>query len=190
MARTQYGNPGCHFNPKLLPLENWHSQRLGPQAEPLCRWQGALRAQVTRQVVGHLCMQRTTHFHLFKTLTHFSLFVLAVAPVSGSLRPEIHSFSQGWGAKLEGTGHFGAECSLGCLERMAQTQSRPVVTAPLCVPQGRNMAKLASAFQPVLVHSLESTWFPLSWEIRQEQICLSRCNLSNGCRGHRSVFRA
>ena len=53
-------------------------------------------------------MQRTTRFHLCKTLTHFSVFVLVAAPVSGSLWPEIHPFSQGWGAKLGGTGHFGA----------------------------------------------------------------------------------
>lgn len=135
--------------------------------------------------MGHLCVQRTTRLPLFKnTLTHFPVFVLEAAPGSRSLWSEIHHIKPWAGTKIpipvesppeRDWALLGAENSVGCLERVTLLQAGPTFTAsPQPSPQGKNTAKLVSAFRPVPVLSLEPTWFLPSWEIRKE--CLSRCH--------------
>lgn len=130
-------------------------------------------------------MQGTTVFPLFrKTLAHFSVFILEAAPGSRSLWPVSHPVKPGAGTKISipvewppetDWALWGAENSMGCLERVAPGAGWAyTTTSPRPSPQGKSMAKLVSAFWPVLALSLEPTCFLPSWEIRKE--CLSRCH--------------
>ncbi|XP_023620828.1 uncharacterized protein LOC106699327 isoform X3 [Myotis lucifugus] len=98
------------------------------------------------------------------------------APGSRSLWPEIHPMKPWAGTKIpipvesppeRDRALLGAEDSVGCLERVTLLQAGPTFTAsPQPSPQGKNTAKLVSAFRPVPVLSLEPTWLLPSWEIR------------------------
>ncbi|XP_023620826.1 uncharacterized protein LOC106699327 isoform X2 [Myotis lucifugus] len=101
------------------------------------------------------------------------------APGSRSLWPEIHPMKPWAGTKIpipvesppeRDRALLGAEDSVGCLERVTLLQAGPTFTAsPQPSPQGKNTAKLVSAFRPVPVLSLEPTWLLPSWEIRKQR---------------------